>query len=90
MKSIDRKILILYTSFTKSKKQKHEKKQKKKEKPTNEKRSNPWGPIYIYIYIYIYIDNFIKTRLYIRRLKNNLMYKLYMVGFLCPPKVQMD
>ena len=44
----------------------------------------------LYIYIYIYIDNFIKTKLYIRRLKNNLMYKLYMVGFLCPPKVQMD
>jgi len=86
MKSIDRKILILYTSFTKSKKQKHEKKQKKKEKTTNEKRSNPWGPIYIYIYI----DNFIKTRTYIKGLKINLMYKLYMVGFLCPPKVQMD
>ena len=31
MKSIDRKILILYTSFTKSKKQKHEKKQKEGE-----------------------------------------------------------
>ena len=43
-----------------------------------------------YIYIYIYIDNFIKTRLYIKGLKVNLMYKLYMVGFLCPPKVQMD
>ena len=39
---------------------------------------------------YIYIDNFIKTRLYIKGLKINLMYKLYMVGFLCPPKVQMD
>ena len=42
------------------------------------------------LYIYIYIDNFIKTRLYIIGLKINLMYKLYMVGFLCPPKVQMD
>ena len=46
--------------------------------------------IYRYIYIYIYIDNFIKTRLYIKGLKINLMYKLYMVGFLCPPEVQMD
>ena len=44
----------------------------------------------LYIYIYIYIDNFIKTKLDIRELKINLMYKLYMVGFLCPPKVQMD
>ena len=44
----------------------------------------------LYIYIYIYIDNFIKTRLYIKGLKINLMYKLYMVGFLCPPKVQID
>ena len=46
----------------------------------------------LYIYIYIYIDNFIKNKLYIKykRLKINLMYKLYMVGFLCPPKVQMD
>ena len=73
---------IIYQLY---KKQKHEKKQKK-EKLTNEKRSNPWGPIYIYIYI----DNFIKKKLYIGRLKINLMYKLYMVGFLCPPKVQMD
>ena len=40
--------------------------------------------------LYIDIDNFIKTRLYIKGLKINLMYKLYMVGFLCPPKVQMD
>ena len=48
--------------------------------------------LYIYIYIYIYIDNFIKNRLYIKyhRLKINLMYKLYMVGFLCPPEVQID
>ena len=39
------------------------------------------------LYIYIYIDNFIRTKLYIKykRLKINLMYKLYMVGFLCPP-----
>ena len=44
----------------------------------------------LYIYIYIYIDNFIRTKLYIRELKINLMYKLYMVGFLCPPEVQMD
>ena len=42
------------------------------------------------LYIYIYIDNFIKTRPYIKGLKINLMYKLYMVGFLCPPEVQMD
>ena len=41
----------------------------------------------LYIYIYIYIDNFIRTKLYIKykRLKINLMCKLYMVGFLCPP-----
>ena len=44
----------------------------------------------LYIYIYIYIDNFIKKKLYIKRLKINLLYKLYMVGFLCPPKVQLD
>ena len=38
-KSIDKKISILYTNFTKkSIKQKHEKKQKMKEKTTNEKR----------------------------------------------------
>ena len=37
--------------------------------------------------LYIYIDNFIKNKLYIKykRLKINLMHKLYMVGFLCPP-----
>ena len=73
-------------NLQKKHKTKARKETKKKEKTTNEKRSNPWGPIYIYIYI----DNFIKTRLYIKGLKINLMYKLYMVGFLCPPKVQMD
>jgi len=54
------------------------------------KNAQTLGALYIYIYIYIYIDNFIKKKLYIGRLKINLMYKLYMVGFLCPPKVQMD
>ena len=54
------------------------------------KNAETLGALYIYIYIYIYIDNFIKTRLYIKGLKINLMYKLYMVGFLCPPYVQMD
>ena len=54
------------------------------------KNAQTLGALYIYIYIYIYIDNFIKTKLDIRELKINLMYKLYMVGFLCPPKVQMD
>ena len=45
----------------------------------------------LYIYIYIYIDNFIKNKLYIRyhKLRINLIYKLYMVGFLCPPNVQL-
>mgnify|MGYP004618544453 CR=1 FL=1 len=63
-------------------------KETKKEGETNQwKTLKALGP---YIYIYIYIDNFIKTKLYIRELKINLMYKLYMVGFLCPPKVQID
>ena len=86
MKSIDRKILILYTSFTKSKKQKHEKKQKEGE--TNQwKTLKALGP-----YIYIYIDNFIKNKLYIKykRLRINLMYKLYMEGLPCPPLVHLD
>ena len=85
MKSIDRKILILYTSFTKSKKQKHEKKQKEGE--TNQwKTLKALGP-----YIYIYIDNFIKNKLYIKykRLRINLMYKIYMVRQSCPPWVQL-
>ena len=39
----------------------------------------------------LHIDNFIRTKLYIKykRLKINLMYKLYMVGFLCPPWVHL-
>ena len=47
------------------------------------KNAETLGALYIF-------DNFIKTRLYIKGLKINLMYKLYMVGFLCPPYVQMD
>ena len=45
----------------------------------------------LYIYIYIYIRNFIKIKLYIiyKELKINLMYKLYMVGFLCPTEVHL-
>ena len=39
------------------------------------------------LYIYIYIDNFIKNKLYIKykRLRINLMYKLYMIEPSCPP-----
>ena len=39
------------------------------------------------LYIYIYIDNFIKNKLYIKykRLRINLMYKIYMVRLPCPP-----
>ena len=46
----------------------------------------------LYIYIYIYIDNFIKNKLYIKykRLRINLMYKIYMVRLPCPPWVQLD
>ena len=56
------------------------------------KNAESLGALYIYIYIYIYIDNFIKNKLYIKykRLRINLMYKLYMVGFLCPPWVHWD
>ena len=45
------------------------------------------GALYRYIYIYIYIDNFIKNKLYIKykRLRINLMYKLYMVRQPSPP-----
>ena len=45
------------------------------------------GALYIHIYRYIYIDNFIKNKLYIKykRLRINLMYKLYMVRLPCPP-----
>mgnify|MGYP004538813613 CR=1 FL=1 len=39
---------------------------------------------------YLYIDYFIKNQLYIRGLKNKQMDKLYMVGFLGPPKIWMD
>ena len=39
------------------------------------------------LYIYIYIDNFIKNKLYIKykRLRINLMYKIYMERQPCPP-----
>ena len=39
------------------------------------------------LYIYIYIDNFIKNKLYIKykRLRINLMYKLYMERQPSPP-----
>ena len=63
---------------------------KRREKQRRQNQMNKIAESLGALYIYIYIDNFIKTRLYIRRLKINLMYKLYMVGFLCPPKVQMD
>ena len=66
----------------------------KARKETKRRRKQPMKNaetlVALYIYIYIYIDNFIKTRTYIKGLKINLMYKLYMVGFLCPPYVQMD
>ena len=55
------------------------------------KNAKSLGALYIYIYIYIYIDNFIKNKLYIKykRLRINLMYKIYMVRQSCPPWVQL-
>ena len=50
----------------------------KETKPNEQNRWKPWGPIYIYIYIYI--DNIIKEKLYIKykKIKINLMYKVFM------------